>query len=234
MTTIVVTTMALLADQTAQATWRGGALAVLPLAAAVAVLGVTFGALAVSAGLTPAAATVMSATTFAGSAQFAAVGILANGGAVGTAVVSAALLNARYAAMGAAVAPVFHGPRWKRLLLAQLVVDETWAVAWLPSGRPSPERLLGAGLALFLAHVASTAAGAFAGAHLPVDPRRWGVDAAFPALFVLLLWPHLRNADGRIAAALGAAIALALTPLLPAGVPVATAAAAALTGLRSR
>ena len=139
-----------------RATYRSGALAVLPLAAAVLVLGVTFGALAVSAGLTPAAAVAMSATTFAGSAQFAAVGILGAGGAVSTAVVSAALLNARYAAMGAAVAPALHAPLWKRLLIAQLTVDETWAVAWLPGGKVSPERLVGAGLALFAAHVGST------------------------------------------------------------------------------
>ena len=207
-------------------------LAVLPLAAAVAVLGVTFGALAVSAGLTPAAAVVMSATTFAGSAQFAAAGILGAGGAVSTAVVSAALLNARYAAMGAAAAPSVRGPLWKRLLVAQLTVDETWAVAWLPSGRLSPARLVGAGLALLVAHVASTAVGAFAGAHVRIDPSAWGLDSAFSALFVVLLGPQLRNRDGRIASALGALIALALTPVAPVGVPVAAAAAASLVGWR--
>jgi predicted branched-subunit amino acid permease len=221
-------------DCAAEATYGAGVRAVLPLAAAVTVLGLAFGALAVSAGLTPAAATVMSATTFAGSAQFAAVGIFADGGAVGTALVSAALLNARYAAMGAATAPALQGRLWKRLLVAQLTVDETWAVAWLPGGRLSPERLVGAGLALLAAHVTSTALGAFAGAGLAVDAKSWGIDAAFPALFVVLLWPRLADAPGRRAAALGAAIALALTPVLPSGVPVAAAAAASLIGWRRR
>ena len=219
-------------DEMDRATYRSGALAVLPLAAAVLVLGVTFGALAVSAGLTPAAAVAMSATTFAGSAQFAAVGILGAGGAVSTAVVSAALLNARYAAMGAAVAPALHAPLWKRLLIAQLTVDETWAVAWLPGGKVSPERLVGAGLALFAAHVGSTAVGAFAGARFRLDPGAWGIDSAFPALFVVLLRPHLRSRDGRIAAALGAALALLLTPIVPVGVPIAAAATVSLIGLR--
>ena len=63
---------------------------------------------------------------------------------------------------------------------------------------------------LFAAHVTSTAAGAAASARLAVDPIAWGFDAALPALFLVLLWPHLRRAEGRIAAALGAIIAVAL------------------------
>jgi len=207
---------------------------VLPLAAAIAVLGVAFGALATSAGLSPIAAVAMSATTFAGSAQFAAVGILGAGGGVGAAVASAALLNARYAAMGVGLAPALRGGMWKRLLVAQLAVDETWAVASLGDGTFSEDRLVGAGLVLLAAHVTSTAVGAAAGASLAADPMAWGLDAAFPALFLVLLRPHLRQAEGCVAAALGAIIALALIPFAPAGVPIAAAASAALFGWRSR
>ena len=218
----------------AEHTARAGARAVLPLAAAIAVLGVSFGALATSSGLSPAAAVVMSATTFAGSAQFAAVGILGGGGSVGAALGAATLLNARYAAMGAGLAPALGGGRWKRLLVAQLAVDESWAVAYLGDGRFSRERLVGAGLVLFAAHVGSTALGALAGAHLAGDPAAWGLDAAFPALFLVLLWPHLQRRDGRVASALGAAIACALVPFAPAGVPILVAALASLVAWRSR
>ena len=217
-----------------EASWQAGARAVLPLAAAIAVLGVSFGALATAAGLTPAAAAVMSATTFAGSAQFAAVSILGAGGGVGAAVGAAALLNARYAAMGLGLVPGVRGGPWKRILVAWLAVDESWAVSWLDDGRFSQERLVGAGLVLFAAHVGSTALGAATGRQLFTDPAAWGLDAAFPALFLVLLGPHVQHRDGRLAAALGAAIALALIPFAPAGAPVVAAASASLVGWRQR
>jgi 4-azaleucine resistance transporter AzlC len=212
---------------------RGGARAVLPLAAAIAVVGVSFGALATAAGLTPTAAIVMSATTFAGSAQFAAVSVLSAGGAAATAVATAGLLNARYAATGVAVAPALRGGWVRRFLIAQLAVDESWAVAYLGDGHFSEQRLIGAGLVLFAAHVGSTAVGAFAG-DVVGDPRALGLDAAFPALFLVLLSPHLRHRDGRVTAVLGAAIASAATPFLPAGLATLAAVAASLICARWR
>src|SRR5690606_34471336 len=65
------------------------------------------------------------------------------------------------------------------------------------------------------------------------DPERFGLDAAFPAGFVALVVPHLRSIDGRLAAAIGTAIALLLVPVAPAGVPVLAAAVAVLVGLRT-
>ena len=56
------------------------------------------------------------------------------------------------------------------------------------------------------------------------DPQALGLDAAFPAGFVALAVPHLPNTRGRVAAACGAVIALALIPLAPAGVPILAAA----------
>jgi 4-azaleucine resistance transporter AzlC len=214
-------------------TYCAGARAVLPLAAAIGVLGVSFGLLATAAGLTPAAAVVMSLTTFAGSAQFAAVSLLRAGAGVGAAVSAATLLNARYLAMGLTLAPALRGGPWRRLLVSQLAVDESWAVAYAGGARFSPERLVGAGLVLLVVHAASTAVGA-AGASLVRDPAVWGLDAAFPALFVTLLRPHVGRREGRAAAAAGAAIALALTPLAPPGIPVLAAVAAALVGWRMR
>jgi predicted branched-subunit amino acid permease len=210
-----------------------GARAVAPLAVAVAALGVPFGALATAAGLSPLAAVIMSATTFAGSAQFAAVSILGSGGSVAAAVGTAALLNARYTVMGIAIASALPGGVWQRMLFGQLAVDESWAVAWRDGGRFSPERLLGSGLVLYVTHVSSTAIGTVAG-NLLADPSQWGLDAAFPALFVVLLWPHLRQHAGLVAAVTGGAIALALTPHTPPGVPTLAAAAASFTGWRLR
>ena len=108
--------------------------------------GISFGVLARAAGMGSVAPVVMSATTFAGSAQFAAASVLNAGGSVATAVVAAVLLNARYAPIGVSVAPSLHGSWWSRFLHAQLVVDESWAIASEGDGRFNPRVLVGAGL----------------------------------------------------------------------------------------
>src|SRR5205823_3747986 len=107
---------------------RGIRLAV-PLIPAAAALGASFGVLARTAHFDAAAAVLMSATTFAGSAQVATVSVLGAGGGVAAAVVAALLLNARYAPIGISVAHAFQGRVTRRLAESQLVVDESWALA---------------------------------------------------------------------------------------------------------
>ena len=210
-----------------------GVRAVLPLTVAAAGFGISFGILARAAGFGPLAIVVMSGTTFAGSAQFAAASVLEAGGAVSAAVAAAVLLNARYLPLGLSVAPILGGPAWKRFLTAQLVVDESWALAARPDGRFDRGILLGAGMALYVAWVAGSAVGAL-GAEALGDPGSLGLDAAFPALFLALLWPQLRARSAPLAAGLGAAIALALIPVVPPGVPLIAAAGACLVGLARR
>jgi 4-azaleucine resistance transporter AzlC len=210
--------------------YRDGARVVAPLAVAVLGFGISFGLLARSAGMGWLAPIVMSATTFAGSAQFAAVSILGAGGTVAAAVAAAVLLNLRYGPIGVSVAPWLSGPAWWRFLRAQLVVDESWAVAAEGEGRFDPRILVGAGLLLYVSWVAGTAIGALGGQALG-DPKTLGLDAAFPALFLALLLPQLRNRRTILAALLGGAIALALIPFAPAGVPIIAASAACLIGV---
>ena len=210
---------------------RRGARAVLPLLVAVAAFGISFGVLARAAGLGIAAPVVMSATTFAGSAQFAVASILDNEGSALAAVAAALLLNARYAPMGIAAAPGFDGPRWRRLLTAQLIVDESWALSSRDEGRFDVPFLLGAGLVLYAGWVSFTAIGAAAG-DLLGDPARLGLDAAFPALFLALLVTQLRTGRALATAVAGGLIALALVPFAAPGVPIIAGAAACLLGLR--
>jgi predicted branched-subunit amino acid permease len=73
----------------------------------------------------------------------------------------------------------------------------------------------------------ATLAGALAGDALG-DPRTYGLDAAVGAAFLGLLWPRLTTTRTRVAALLGAGIALVLVPLTPAGVPVLAASVVAL------
>jgi 4-azaleucine resistance transporter AzlC len=214
-------------------THRDGVRAVAPLAIAVVGFGVSFGVLARAAGMGTLAPIVMSITTFAGSAQFAAASVLGSGGTVASAVTAAVLLNARYGPIGVSTAPSLTGSRWSRFLHAQLTVDESWAIAAEGEGRFNPKVLLGAGFVLFVAWVGGTIIGVAFG-DLIGDPATWGLDAAFPALFLALLVPQLDGRRAIEAALLGAAIALVLTPFTPVGVPIIAASAACLLGLRER
>lgn len=210
---------------------RDGARAAAPLAVAVAAFGVSFGLLARAEGWGWAAPIVMSATTFAGSSQFAALSVLGDGGTVAAAVTAALLLNARYAPIGVSVAPYMSGSTWSRFLHAQLIVDESWAISAEGHGRYNTRMLIGAGLTLYAAWIAGTAVGTLFGDAL-ADPEALGLDAAFPALFLALLVPQIRERRALAAALLGAAIAVALTPITPAGVPIIAASAACLLGVR--
>jgi 4-azaleucine resistance transporter AzlC len=192
--------------------------------------GISFGLLAGTSGMSAVAAVVFSATTFAGSAQFAAVSVLGAGGSIAAAVTAAVLLNARYAPMSVAAAPVFHGPWWKRLLEAQLIVDESWAIGGR-GGRFRREILLGAGLLLYPLWVAGTAVGTVVGDSLGT-PEDYGLDGAFAALFLGLAVPTLGSRRAREAALVAAAIVLTLIPFVPAGVPLIAASTACLLGLR--
>jgi len=209
---------------------RDGVLAALPLVPGPVLFGLSFGVFAETAGMGAAAAIVMSGTTFAGAAQFAAASVLETGGTVAAAVVSAVLLNARYAGMSIAVASIFPGGRLRRFFESQLIVDESWALSGR-SGRFEWPILAGAGLLFYVLWVSSTALGTVVGDALG-DPNDLGLDAAFAALFLALAMPYLRNRRGLEAAALGAAITLLLIPLAPAGLPLVAAAAACLLGLR--
>lgn len=201
----------------------------IPFALAVAAFGLAFGALARTVGMSTLMVFVMSATTFAGSAQFAAISVLRDGSAA-AAILAAILLNARYLPMGIASAHAIPGPWWRRLILAQLVVDESWAIGHRGDGTFDTRRLITAGALLYVAWVASTTIGAVAGSFLG-DPQTLGLDGAFPALFLALAWTQIRDRRAALAAALGAAIALVTSLVAPPGVPLIAATLACLVGL---
>ncbi|WTE99702.1 AzlC family ABC transporter permease [Streptomyces sp. NBC_01614] len=190
------------------------------------VVGVSFGAIAVAGGLPVWVPVVMSLIVYAGSAQFSAVGVLLAGGGPFAAAATGLLLNTRTAAFSLAVTDILGRGRLARLLGAHLVSDETVAFTL---AQPDPVRRRVAfwvnGLGLFVAWNIGVLAGALAGSALG-DTARYGLDAAFPAVLVALVLPTLRRDSAvRRAALLGAALALAAVPVVPAGVPVLLALA---------
>jgi 4-azaleucine resistance transporter AzlC len=193
-------------------------------------LSLSFGVLAVQAGFTPLQAIVMSAVVHAGSAQFAATAIVAGGGGLVPGLLAGTLMNARFLAMGIAVAPSLPGGPVARALQGQTVVDPSWALANRGDGSFDRHLLMGATVPQYAGWVSGTAVGAFAG-DLVGDTDRFGLDAVFPTFFLALLVAELRDPRTRGVALAGAVIALALVPFAPPGIPVLVAGAAALVGL---
>jgi predicted branched-subunit amino acid permease len=205
----------------------------IPFGIAALLVGISFGVVAkpVMGGL---AAIAMSTFVFAGAAQFGATAVLAAGGDAFTAIATGVMLNARFLPMGIAVSGVLRGGPLRRAFEGQSVVDASWAAAHQGEGRFDRHVLIGATLPQYPAWVLGTAIGVL-GADQLGDPKALGLDAVFPAFFLGLLLPEATaSRAARVTAVAGAGIALALTPLLPPGLPILIASAAALLGLRIR
>jgi 4-azaleucine resistance transporter AzlC len=201
---------------------------------ATGVYGISFGVLAVGAGLSAAQACAMSLLVFTGGSQFAAVSVIAAGGSAATAIANALLLAVRNAAYGFSMASLLRGAWPKRALAAHLVIDETTAMARAQDeGEPARGAFWLTGASVFVCWNAGTFAGALAGGGLG-DPATYGLDAMFPAAFLALLAPQLRQRGAPAAALAGALIAVVLLPLTPAGVPVLAAGLGVLVALRVR
>jgi predicted branched-subunit amino acid permease len=214
-----------------------------------AIVGASFGAITVSGGLPAWVPIVMSLLIFAGGSQFAAAAVLIAGGSPVAAVLAGLVLNARLLPYGFTVADVLGGGRgqgnqpgqsaqpgqpgqpgrparwWTRLLGAHLITDESVAFTMRHTD-PHKRRATfwTCGFGLFLCWNAAVALGVFAGSIMP-NPDSFGLDAAFPAVVLALVLPSLTDRRTRNAALAGAAIAVAVTPVLPAGLPVLLALA---------
>ena len=209
--------------------YRDGLRAGIGFAFPAALVGLSFGVIAEPV-MGSVAPIVMSAVVFAGAAQFGVTAVLAAGGDAVTAIATGMMLNARFLPMGIAAAPALKGGPLRRALEGQAVVDASWALAARSEKGFDRELLLGATLPQYPAWVAGTAIGVLGGGALG-DPEALGLDAIFPAFFLGLLAAELSRPHAPLAAVLGGAIAIALTPVLPPGLPVLIASAAAFVGL---
>jgi 4-azaleucine resistance transporter AzlC len=205
----------------------------IPFALAGGLVALSFGVVARDVGLSAVAAIAMSAIVFAGSAQFAAIAILAAGGGVAAAIGAGALMNSRFLMMGVALAPSLPG-RWPwRAAQGQTVVDASWALAARGDGTFDRWLLFGTTSIQYVTWSLGTVLGSLGGGALG-DTDKLGLDAIYPAFFVALLIGEARSGRARGAAAIGALVALALVPVAPAGIPVLAASVGALLGLTQR
>lgn len=205
----------------------------------VASYGVSFGALGVTSGLDLWQTQALSALMFTGASQFALVGVLGAGGTAVSAIAAALLLGFRnfpYALrMSSLVKP--NGP--KRLVAAQLTIDESTAMGLAHERGPDAEvggryAFWATGISVFVFWNAATLIGAVAASGAG-DPKVFGLDAAIAAGFVALVWPQFQGPLERRTAALAFLVGLAAISFVRPGLPILLAGAVALViGLSSK
>ncbi len=199
--------------------------------------GIAFGAASVAAGLSVLQSCLLSLLTFSGASQFALIGVLGSGGSAVSGIATASLLGIRNGLYGMRMAPILKVKGVKRLLAAHITIDESTGVALSQESRGEKAMRRGfwaTGWGVFIFWNIFTLAGAL-GAQAMGTPATWGLDAAVPAAFLGLLWPRLDSLRTRCLALSAIALALLLTPIAPAGIPIiATAALALIFGLVSR
>jgi 4-azaleucine resistance transporter AzlC len=194
----------------------------LSVAFTVGLYGAAFGAAGVTAGFTILQTCLLSILLFSGASQFAVVGIMGAGGSAISAIATATLLGFRNALYGLQMAPILKVTGLKRILSAQITIDESTAVSTLQENDVDRKRgfyLTGIGVYVFWNLF--TYLGAL-GASAIGDPAVWGLDAAVPAAFCGLVWPRLKDKKQFLISALAIVLALSLTPITEAGIPIIT------------
>jgi predicted branched-subunit amino acid permease len=200
------------------------------LGLAVGVFGVSFGVGAVSAHASVLQACAISLIVFTGASQFSAISVLLAGGSYASAFGGAFVLGARNGVYGLAMAPHLTGRLGTRLVAAQLTIDETTSMAFAqPDQRSRRIAFWVTGVSVFTFWNVGTLIGAVAGR--AIDPQKFGLDAAFPAAYVAMVWPLLRGRRPVLTAVIGITVCLATIPFAPIGVPILCAGCAVLVGV---
>lgn len=189
-----------------------GCKAIAPLMIGSAMFGLAFGALVNVAGINPWAGASASMIVVAGASQFAMVEAIRAGAPAIIAILTAVLINARFALYSAALAPMWAAfpLRWK-LLLGYLMTDQS-AVTQLQWADRYPDPVarrwfaLGGAVPFVGVWVVGTVVGILAG---PVIPQEWQIDFIVPLMFIAVLVPGLKRPAelATLAVAIGTVVA---------------------------
>ena len=203
----------------------------------VGLYGIAFGAAGIAAGFSIPQTCLLSLLTFSGASQFAVVGVMGAGGNALSAITTASLLGIRNGLYGLRMAPILQIRGWKRVVAAQITIDESTGVAIGQEDRGVAAMRHGfwlTGFGVYIFWNFFTLLGAL-GAQAMGNPSAWGLDAAVPAAFLGLVWPRLVGKFERILAASAIFMAIALSPIISAGLPIiATALLAVVFGWKAR
>ena len=203
----------------------------------VGLYGIAFGAAGIAAGFSIVQTSLLSLLTFSGASQFAVVGVMGAGGSALSGIATASLLGIRNGLYGLRMAPVLKVRGWKRVIAAQVTIDESTGVSIGQEDRGLTAMQQGfwlTGFGVYFFWNLFTVLGAL-GAQAMGDPSAWGLDAAVPAAFLGLVWPRLLGKFERTLSALALLMAIALSPVISAGLPIiATALLAVAFGWKAR
>jgi len=215
-------------------TLTGGTLRDIALAClAVWFVGLSYGAIATASGFPLWLPAAQSVLVLAGASEFLFIGIVAAGGNPIAAALAGLLVNARHLPYGLAL-PDVTGRGWRRLLGSHVMNDESVVFALAQDDLPGKRAAYWAcGLGVLACWPAGAVLGALIGRAIG-NTGALGLDAMFPAVILALIMPALRDRATLRAALIGAAIALASTPFLPAGLPVLLALTGVLAVMTSR
>ena len=193
------------------------------------VYAVSFGALAVAAGLSVWQTQALSLLMFTGASQFALIAVVASGGSAAVAIATSTLVGTRNSFYGFAMAPVLQPRGVQRLVAAQATIDESTGMAARYESDREAARLAfwSTAGAIYVLWNLGTLVGAL-GAGLIEDPNTFGLDAAAPAAFLALVWPRLTTWPMRAVAIVSLVSAVVLAPFLAPGLPVLLAGAAGI------
>lgn len=200
----------------------------LAIAVAISLYGISFGALAVAAGLSIWQAVALSALMFTGGSQFAFIGVISSGGAGAAAFSGATLLSMRNTIYAVQLKALLNPAGVKKYAAAQVTIDETMATATAQS-TPAEQRrgFWITGIACWAGWNVATVIGALLGDFI-AEPEALGLDGAVVAAFLGLLWPRLKSREPWALAVVAALVTTLTMPLVPSGVPILIAAAVAI------
>jgi predicted branched-subunit amino acid permease len=198
------------------------------LSFAVGLYGSAFGAAAVANHFTIAQACFLSLVLFSGASQFAVIGVMGAGGSAINAIGTGGLLGIRNALYSLRMKPILKLNGVKRLVGSQLTIDESTGIALAQeSDKDCVTGFWYTGIGVYFWWNLFTLVGAV-GAQSIGDPSKWGLDSAVPAAFLGLVWPRLTNKKNWLIALIAAFLAIVLTPIMPAGLPIISCALLAL------
>lgn len=204
---------------------------------AVGLYGIAFGAAGIAAGFSILQTCLLSLLTFSGASQFAVVGVMGAGGSALSGIATASLLGIRNTLYGLRMAPILKVRGWKKVVAAQITIDESTGVAIGQEnlGREAMQHGFWlTGFGVYALWNFFTLLGAL-GAQAMGNPSAWGLDAAVPAAFLGLVWPRIVSGFERTLAVTALLLAILLSPYIPAGLPIIlTALLAVIFGWKVR
>ena len=188
----------------------------------VGLYGTAFGAASITAGFSVLQTCLLSLLAFSGASQFAVVGVMGAGGTAIAGIATASLLGVRNMLYALRMAPLLRVSGFKKVIAAQVTIDESTGVALSQEKLGTEAMKQGfwlTGFGVYIFWNIFTLLGAL-GAKAMGNPSAWGLDAAVPAAFLGLVWPRLTNKLERALAVGALVLAVLLSPVLSAGLPI--------------